>query len=213
MNDRFEATIEAFSAPDEFALCDGTASPYAGLLVTQQPRKAFNFCYRTLVGNDVEGTAHGYKLHLVYNALAKPTSKDNQSIGGSPSPISLSWGIVTTPTAVSGLKPSAYFVLDSRYISEEMMEEIENILYGTSDSPPRMITITEILNLLAGFLPLLLVEIGTTGVYRLMSVGDVTDGRAFIGATPPEIADTSEPFLWLDTSSGEYAVPNMILGD
>jgi hypothetical protein len=104
--EEFEATISAFSSPDEFGVCDGTALLSNGLFATQQPRKPFDLTYRTLIGNDEDGIEHGYKLHLVYNALAKPTTRENKTLERSVTPANFDWDISTLPIPVPGYKPN-----------------------------------------------------------------------------------------------------------
>src|SRR5690606_35515536 len=103
--EEFGATIEAFTYPEEFAQCDGTAAPAAGVYVGQQPRRTFGLSYRTQVGNDIDGTDHGYKLHLIYGALAAPSEKAYNTINDSPEAITFSWELTTTAVEVPGLKP------------------------------------------------------------------------------------------------------------
>jgi len=136
--EEFGATIEAFTYPDEFGVCDGTAAPEVGLILGQQPRKPFGLCYRTVVGNDTEGTAHGYKLHLIYGALASPSEKAYQTINDSPEAITFSWDVTTTPVPVTGYKPSAYLVIDQSKLDTAglaNLAELEALLYGTTGSP------------------------------------------------------------------------------
>ena len=135
MAEEFEATIEAFSSPAAFGVCDGTMSIANGLFITQQRRQEFNLCYRTLLGNDADGLDHGYKLHLVYNALAKPSDRDNQTIGDSPEPTGLSWDITTAPPRLSGYRPTAHLVVDSRTTPAELLQDLEDLLYGSSLGP------------------------------------------------------------------------------
>jgi hypothetical protein len=132
----FNATIAAFSAPPEFAQCDGTGSLYRGLFITQQPRVPFNLSYRTLVGNDVDDLGYGYKIHLIYNALAKPSGRDHQSISNSPTPLALSWDLTTVPVWFDGFKPSAHMIIDSRLSGADVMTALEAMLYGTDTSDP-----------------------------------------------------------------------------
>lgn len=136
----FTATIDAFSAPPEFSVCDGSSQMSNGLFATQQPRKQFSFSYRTKIGNDLNGVNHGYKIHVVYNALTAPSQQNNASISNSPTPITFSWAISTAPVDLQGFKPTAHFVIDSRYTTPALMAQIEDILYGTSTTPPRLIT-------------------------------------------------------------------------
>lgn len=128
--EEFGATIEAYTYPDEFALCDGTAELAVGVAIGQQPRKTFGLSYRTIVGNDVDGEAHGYKIHLIYGALAAPSEKAFQTINDSPEGITFSWEITTTPVNVEGHKPTASIVIDSTKVDAEKLEAFETILYG-----------------------------------------------------------------------------------
>jgi hypothetical protein len=130
--EEFGATIEAFTYPDEFAQCDGTASPSKGVTVGQQSRKSFGLSYRTLFGNDVSGTDHGYKLHLVYGALAAPTERAYGTVNDSPEAITFSWELTTTPVEVPGFKPSALLTIDSTKVDAADLAALETILYGGS---------------------------------------------------------------------------------
>jgi hypothetical protein len=149
--EEFKGTIQAFSAPPEFALCDGVATLYAGLSITQQPRKLFGFAYRTLVGNDTAAESYGYKLHLVYNALARPAQRDRSTLSDTAEPMDLSWDIETVPPAMSGVKPSAHLVISSLEADPAHLIAVENILYGIDGgSFPRMPTISELLTIFSG---------------------------------------------------------------
>lgn len=128
--EEFGATIEAFTYPDEFAQCDGTAQPAPGVAVGQQSRKPFGLSYRTRVGNDVDGTDAGYKLHLVYGALAAPSEKAYTTINDSPEAITFSWEVTTTPVEVPGLKPTATLTIDSTKVSSAALADLEELLYG-----------------------------------------------------------------------------------
>lgn len=145
--EEYEATISAFTAPKEFGVCDGVASIQNGLFATNQPRKSFGFTYRTRVGNDVDGTEHGYKIHLVYNAMAAPTSRNNATLGSEVSPDVLAWKISTVPPTLTGKKPTAHFVIDSRYTAEPLLSEIEDILYGSDAFTARMPSVSELISL------------------------------------------------------------------
>lgn len=126
----FGGTIEAYQSPEEFDACDGTASLAPGVNIGQQSRKAFGLCYRTAVGNDVDGTDHGYKLHLVYGATASPAQKAYSTINESPEAMTLSWEFTTTPVKVTGHKPTALLTIDSRNVGPGVMTKIEKVLYG-----------------------------------------------------------------------------------
>lgn len=129
----FGATIEAYTYPDEFAACDGSASLADGVKIGQQTRKTFGFAYRTKLGNDTDGEDHGYILHLVYGATASPSSKSRTTINESPEAISFSWEISTTPVNVDGYKPTATLEIDSTKISEAALKAVEDALYGTTE--------------------------------------------------------------------------------
>lgn len=146
--EEFGGTIEAFTYPDEFAQCDGTAMPQPGVAVGQQGRKPFGLCYRTRLGNDQEGSDHGYKLHLVYGAQASPSEKAYATINDSPEAISFSWEFTTTPVAVEGLKPTALLTIDSTKVDAGDLTALEDILYGTASDDPRLPTPDEVLTLL-----------------------------------------------------------------
>ena len=131
-------TIEAYTYPDEFAECDGSASIATGVYIGQQSRKTFGMCYTTTVGNDVDSNAHGYKLHLIYGALASPSEKAYSTINDSPEAITFSWEFSTTPVNVTGFKPTANIVIDSTKANPEKLAALEKILYGDTDVEPRL---------------------------------------------------------------------------
>ena len=129
--EEFGATIECYTYPDEWAQCDGSAVLALGVMIGQQSRKMFGLCYRTVMGNDVDGDAKGYKLHLIYGATASPSEKAYQTINDSPEAITFSYEIKTNPVNVSGFKPTACLTIDSTKINAAKLEAIEQILYGT----------------------------------------------------------------------------------
>lgn len=128
--EEFGATIEAYTYPDEFAECDGSASLADGVMIGQQNRNVFGFSYRTLLGNDVDSTNYGYKLHLIYGAQASPSEKNYATVNDSPEAISLSWEVTTTPVNVTGFKPTASITIDSTKVDKEKLAALEEILYG-----------------------------------------------------------------------------------
>lgn len=130
--EEFGATIEAYTYPKGFALCNGEASIANGVTIGQQPRRAFGFCYRSVVGNDVEGEAYGYKLHFIYGAKASPSERSHASINDSPEPSPFSWEITTTPVSVSGFQPTAYVCIESKTANPEKLAALEAIIYGTA---------------------------------------------------------------------------------
>lgn len=141
--EEFEATIEAFMYPPEFHKCDGSARPTGvpGVLLTQQPRSIFGFVYRTKIGNDVDGDTKGYKLHLVYEALAAPTDKSYQTVNDSPEALTFSWDITTTPIPFSEhstLKPTAHLVVNSLTTPSNKLKALEDQLFGTASITPNL---------------------------------------------------------------------------
>lgn len=136
--EEFAATIEAYTYPEEFAECDGSAELAEGIFIGQQKRKAFGLCYRTIIGNDVEGNEHGYKLHIIYGALAAPSEKGYATVNESPEAITFSWEISTTPVSVEGMKPTATVTIDSTKADPTKLAELEKILYGSEDADPRL---------------------------------------------------------------------------
>lgn len=133
--EEFGGTIEAFTYPDEFAECDGSAELEQGVMIGQQARKPFGLCYRTLLGNDTLGESYGYKLHLVYGAVASPSERQNQTINESPEATTLSWEFTTTPVPVTGFKPTSYIVIDSTKADATSLAALETILYGVTGTP------------------------------------------------------------------------------
>ena len=147
--EEFGATIEAYTYPDEFAECDGSASLAKGVSIGQQKRKAFGLCYRTVLGNDVDSNDFGYKLHIIYGAMAAPSEKPYATVNDSPEAITFSWEITTTPVSVSGLKPTASIVIDSTKANAEKLAALEAILYGSNDTEARLPLPDEIATLMA----------------------------------------------------------------
>lgn len=138
--EEFGATVEAYTYPDEFAICDGTAELVDGVIVGQQARKVFGLCYRTKIGNDVDGNDHGYKLHIIYGAQASPSEKAYSTINDSPEAISFSWELTTTPVNVTGMNATSYLVIDSTKCDAEKLAALEKILYGSAEpnTAPRL---------------------------------------------------------------------------
>lgn len=128
--EEFGATIEAYTYPDDFAECDGSASLTPGVMIGQQSRKTFGLCYRTILGNDVDSNDHGYKLHLIYGCQASPSEKGYSSVNDSPEAITFSWEVTTTPVNVEGFKPTACITIDSTKCDAGKLKALEDILYG-----------------------------------------------------------------------------------
>lgn len=147
--EEYGSTIEAYTYPDEFAECDGSASIATGVNIGQQPRKTFGMCYRTVVGNDVENDNYGYKLHLVYGALAAPSEKAFSTINDSPEAITFSWEVSTTPVNVTGFKPTASLTIDSTKVDADKLASLEAILYGSESEEARLPLPDEIATLMS----------------------------------------------------------------
>ena len=145
--EEFGATIEAYTYPDEFMECDGSAQVVAGVNIGQQARKSFGISYRTRVGNDVAGDNLGYKIHVIYNCQASPSGKTYSTVNESPEAITFSWEVTTTPVPVEGFRPTATVVFDSTKLDAEKMAAVENALYGGASSEPGLPSIEELLAL------------------------------------------------------------------
>lgn len=139
-NEEFAATVEAYMYPDEFAECDGSAelTESSGVYIGQQTRKTFGLCYKTVLGNDVDGNNKGYKLHIIYGCLAAPSEKSYTSINDSPEALTFSWEISTTPVSVTGHKPTATITIDSTKADSTKLKALEEILYGKDTVAPRL---------------------------------------------------------------------------
>ena len=148
-NEEFAATVEAYTYPDEFAECDGSAELAAGVSVGQQKRVPFGLSYVTKLGNDTDGQDHGYKIHLIYGALAKPTQKNYATINDSPEAITFSWELSTTPVAVPNMKPTACITIDSTKVTPENLKKIEDKLYGKDSEEATLPTPAELAALIA----------------------------------------------------------------
>lgn len=204
--EEYAAGIEAFSAPPEFAACDGTTGIHNGLFITQQRRQQFGFSYRTIVGNDSDGSDHGYKIHLVYNALASPSSKNYRTLSNSAEPLSLSWDITTTPPDISGYRPSAHFVIDSRYTPRILMNQFEGILYGTAGTEPYLPSVDELMELFNSMVYIQLYREQLGGTFAFESVPAI---RSSITPTPAP----GQTVLWLDTSAGTHSKLTLVTGE
>ena len=147
--EEFGATIEAYTYPDEFAICDGSAELTTGVIVGQQPRKPFGLCYRTVLGNDTQLDNHGYKLHLIYGATASPSERAYQTVNDSPEAITFSWEMTTVPVSVTGARPTACVTIDSTKVDAEKLAALEAVLYGSAETEARLPLPDEIKTLLA----------------------------------------------------------------
>lgn len=148
--EEFGCTIEAFTYPDEFAVCDGSAEAEVGVFVGQQPRKPFGFSYRSLVGNDTQGQDFGYKIYLIYNAMAAPSEKAHTTVNDSPEATTLSWEVTTTPVNVGKVdgkdfKPTAFLTIDSTKVPAEKLSSFEDIIYGSEATPAKLPSPAEVI--------------------------------------------------------------------
>lgn len=198
--EEFGGTIEAFYYPDDFEVCDGSASPEIGVTLGQQRRRQFGLVYRTLLGNDILGTDFGYKLHLVYNALASPSEKARATVNDSPEATGLSWEFTTTPVEVGTIggvryKPSATLTIDSTKVDATALTALETILFGSSGVDPRLPLPAEVIALFSGTVtvvtPTAPTFVAGTGVITIPSVTGVIyqiDGVTKTAGAQPAIA-------------------------
>lgn len=147
--EEFGATIEAYTYPDEFAACDGSSDIATGVSIGQQKRKSFGLCYRTALGNDVDGEDYGYKLHIIYGAIAAPSEKGYATINNDPEAITFSWEISTTPVSMTGFKPTASITIDATKANATKLKALEDILYGSGSVRARLPLPDEIKTLMA----------------------------------------------------------------
>lgn len=133
--EEFSCTIEAYTYPEEFSQCDGSASLATGVKIGQQTRKSFGLCYRTTLGNDVDGDAHGYLLHLVYGLKAQPSERGYSTINDSPEAITMSWEAKSTPVSVDGFKPTSIITIDSTKVNPTALANLEKMLFGSDETP------------------------------------------------------------------------------
>lgn len=212
--EEFGATIEAYTYPDEFAQFDGLATPATGVTVGQQNRGSFGLCYRTKIGNDVEGQDHGYKLHLVYGLTASPSEKAYNTVNDSPEAITFSWELTSVPVAVTGLKPTSIITIDSTTVDSTDLTTLENALYGTAGTDPRLPLPDEVIGIFSGAQTMVTATtpsfVSSTGVITIPSVTGVTYRRADTNAivTGTVTIATSGGHLTITAapSSGAYAL-------
>lgn len=198
-NEEFGGTIEAYTYPDEFAECDGSVYTPYGFMVAQQSRKPFGLTYRTRVGNDVNASSHGYKIHLIYNALASPADRVYKSIGDNPEPITFAWDFTTTPVAIPGYKPTAHITIDTTKTTPRFIKLIEEFIYGSATSDPKLPTPQELITLFADLPDLLeIYPDAVTGLAELREgpnvdlTGDIDDGK-FKASPTTRLVETSRP--------------------
>lgn len=146
-NEEFGATVEAYTYPDEFAACNGEATLSEGVVIGQQKRSPFGMSYQTKIGNDVDNEL-GYKIHIIYNALAAPSEKAYQTVNDSPEAITFSWELTTTPVEVEGYKPTACLTIDSTKVEASKLAALEAVLYGSESEEPRLPLPDEVLSII-----------------------------------------------------------------
>jgi len=212
--EEFGGTIEAYTYPDEFAECDGTSVPSPGISVGQQSRKTFGLSYQTKLGND-ETSDYGYKLHLVYAALAAPSEKAYATVNDSPEAITFSWEFSTTAVAVTGLKPTSVITIDSTKVAAGNLTTLMNALYGTAGTDPRLPLPDEIITMFAGAQTLVTPTqptfVPATGVITIPSITGVQyrrgDTNAVVAPGTVTIAGGAGAFLVIraNPASGSYA--------
>lgn len=142
--EEFGGTITAYTYPDEWEQCDGSASPVKGVHIGQQPRVPFGLVYRTYVGNDTTGSDYDYKLHIVYNATASPSNREYATIDDSPDAVEFSWDFTTTPVEVEGYKPTSHIEIDSRNVDPAKLKAFEETIYGSESAEPKLPTPAEV---------------------------------------------------------------------
>lgn len=145
--EEFGATVEAYTYPEEFAECDGSAEIAPGIMIGQQDRKTFGLCYRTTVGNDIKNNNYGYKLHFIYGAMASPSEKAYATVNDSPEAITFSWELTTTPVNVEGFKPTASLTIDSTKVDAEKLSALEAIIYGSESEAAKLPLPAELITL------------------------------------------------------------------
>lgn len=203
--EEFGVTIEAHTYPKEFAACDGSAVAFAGVFIAQQRRKSFGLSYRTRLGNDVDGTQHGYKIHMVYNALAEPSDRAYQSLGDSVDPINFSWSCSTKPKVVGhGLRPTAHIVVDSTKIPTQALEILEARLYGSSSVQAYLPSPAELFDLFT-VNPGGVFAIGFNSVTGLSDLTPAIPGDISTTVDDGEFVVTSGSHLTGGSSDGTYS--------
>jgi hypothetical protein len=143
--EEFEATIDAYTYPVEFERCDGTYLAQNGMRIKQQRRKGFGMSYRSLVGNDVSGLSHAYKLHVIYDLKAEPSDRGYRTLTDNSEPFTFSWKVSSRPSRISGFRPSGVFEFDSRDVPAELLQQLEDILYGNETTAPSLPTPGELM--------------------------------------------------------------------
>jgi hypothetical protein len=212
--EEFGGTIEAYTYPEEFAQCDGTAVPTAGVAVAQQTRRPFGLAYQTKLGNDELNVDYGYKLHLIYAAIAAPSEKAYATINDAPEAITFSWSFTTSAVPVEGYKPTALLTIDSTKVSAGNLAVLEDALYGSATGEPRLPLPDEVLTMFTGVqtsvTPLMPTFVSTTGVITVPAVPGVTYRRTdtnavVVGTTTIEGVAGTRLIIRAYPESGQYS--------
>lgn len=192
--EEFEGTLEAFTFPPEFEACDGYGTIYSGFYATGQRRTSFGLSWRTRVGNDIDGSDHAYKIHLIYNAIAEPSEHHNETLDDNIEPATFSWKIKTLPPkAITGYRRTAHFVIDSRKADPPALAAIEAALYGTEDATPALPTVTELVALFAANSSFVIVDNG--------------DGTFTASGNEDEVYDVSGTIYGLSSAGVTFTGP------
>lgn len=196
----YTATLSAITYPDEFLEYEGTGSLGNGLFVDDQPAKMFGLSYRTLIGNDIDGNDYGYKIHILYNLTATPESISNDTKSDSPNPNIFSWRLSSVPKEAPGYRPTAHVILDTRQLPSDMVQGLENILYGASGGDARLPTIAEFLDLVTVWDPRIIVPQSVTGLADLEpGMGDLTPGLIpgfYVALAETRLVETETPGIY-----------------
>lgn len=216
--EEFGGTIEAYTYPDEFEECDGSRNLGDGVSIGQQPRRSFGLSYRTLVGNDIAGTAYGYKLHLVYGCLAAPSEKSYATVNDSPEAVTFSWEFSTTPVPVEGHAPTAVLTINSAKVDPDALEALEQILYGTASTDPRLPNPDEVAALLDGAITVVtatqptynpttdVVTIPSTPGVNYYIDGELVTGTVTITKTTVVSARPAPGYVFSPTSDDDWTI-------
>jgi len=184
----FAATMKAMTYPDEFLPLEGYASPREGLYIGDQPLKTFALCYRTLIGNDLEGEQAGYKLHIIYNLVAVPGNREYGTLSDDPSAMEFEWHITAVPEEIEFYRPTAQIIVDSRKIDPTILQALEDLLYGTDSSAPSLLPISDLIAFLTNWYRIRIIDHGD-GTFSAVSL---VEGLIVLGATYLDLATINE---------------------
>lgn len=212
--EEFKGSIEAYTYPDEFMACDGSAELVTGIIMGQQARKSFGLAYRTRLGNDVSGSDYGYKIHLVYGALASPSDKGYETINDSPDAITFSWDFSTTPVNVEGAKPTAHIIIDSTKVAAATLASIEDAIFGSDNGDSTLLLPDQLADMSNAPSRLGAPTLAVSGSNITITVAaasnaesfDVYEGNAFVKNIAKTAATTSTAISGLGLDEGEHVL-------